>query len=309
MRGRGAGASDGGRDVSGNERELPFTALSWGGGQQSTAILVASTLGLTISGYAFPRLDLAVFANTGSESQDTYTAIERVAEWARKRGADVRIIEGSHIRRGKTLGLPSLGDLTVARVTGDPRLDGKTTPQLPAFTKNPGGTRGRLNKDCTWDLKSVPIDQAVRRAAKDAGKRNTVTQLIGFGIEEVHRMRSNPHAKEGWTTAFPLIRAKMNRGATQTLCQEHLGFVPPPSACVFCPFRGVAGWRELRDHHPEDWSEVLRVDAAIRDSSRAGIEHPVYLSDQLVPVGKAIERDDKQLTLFGGECDDGGCWT
>lgn len=284
----------------------PFTALSWGGGQQSTAILIASTLGLTINGYTFPKLDLAVFADTGSESEGTNESIERVAAWAVARGTRCVVVEATQLKRGKERGLNSLGDLVVARMTGDPRAP-KSTPQLPLFTKNPDGTNGKTRKDCTWDMKSIPLDRAVRDAARDVGKRNHVTQLIGFGIEEVHRMRTNPHAKEGWRYEFPLIRARMGRGDTTALCQEHLGFTPPPSACVFCPYRGIAGWKALG---PADFEEVVRVDAAIRDSRNAGLDGECFLSDRRVPVEQAIEADDRQPMLpFGGRCDSGSCWT
>lgn len=287
----------------------PFIALSWGGGQQSTAIVIASTLGLTINGYEFPRLDVAIFANTGSESAQTYDAVERVTEWARERGTIVVLAEATMIRKAKAKGLNSLGDLLVARMSGDPRSP-KSVPQIPAFTLSEYGHRGKLNKDCTYDLKGHGVlDPEVRRRAKAAGKRNDVTQLIGFGYEEVHRIRTNPHAKEGWRYDFPLIDAKMNRHATKALCKEYLCFVPPPSACVFCPFRGVAGWRALRDTAPADYAEVLRVDRAIRDSSRAGVHDACFLSSQRVPVEVAIERDERQGDLFGGSCDDGGCWT
>ena len=283
----------------------PFISLSWGGGQQSTAILVASALGLTINDYEFPKLDLAVFANTGSESRRTYECIEAAAEWARGLGVNVVIEEATMLKKAKAKGLNSLGDLLVARMTGDERSP-KSVPQIPAFT----APTGALGKDCTIDLKATVIDPLVARTAKPLGQRYNVLQLIGFGYEEVHRIRTSPRAKEGWRYEFPLIRAKMNRHATKALCMEHLGFVPPPSACVFCPYRGVEGWRALRDESPEDFAEVLRVDNAIRDSSRAGVKQPVFLSNSRLPVEEAIAADDKQGTLpFGGRCDSGSCWT
>ena len=94
-----------------------------------------------------------------------------------------------------------------------------------------------------------------------------------------------------------------------SLSQEHLGFVPPPSACVFCPYRGVDGWRELRDTSPEDFAEVIRIDDAIRDSSRAGVRDACYLSNTRTPVEQAINSASRQGVLFDGQCDSGNCWT
>lgn len=288
--------------------DKPFTSLSWGGGQQSTAILVASTLGLTINGYTFPPIDLAVFANTGSESRRTYESIEKAKAWAEKRGTRVEIVEAAKLRRGRDRGANSLGDLIVERHTGGP--DAPTSvSQIPAFTKNADGSKGRLMKACSVDFKTRPLTSAMLRASKADGKADRVLVLMGYGIEEVHRIRQNIRHAKGWRNDFPLINAKMNRHATREVCMDHLGFIPPPSACVFCPFRGVSGWRELRDNSPKDFSEVVRVDEAIRHDPTGRLDAPVFLSQHLVPVEEAIERDDKQLTLFGGQCDDGGCWT
>jgi hypothetical protein len=43
-------------------------------------------------------------------------------------------------------------------------------------------------------------------------------------------------------------------------------------------------WRELRDNDPDSWVDAVEVDAAIRDSTTAGVERKVFVHRSMKPL-------------------------
>lgn len=64
----------------------------------------------------------------------------------------------------------------------------------------------------------------------------------------------------------------------------------PRSACIGCPFRSNAEWRDMRDHRPEEWLDACDFDDQQREFDRIGaIEKNIlvgtpYVHRQLVPL-------------------------
>lgn len=276
-----------------------FRSLSLGGGQGSSALLVACADGLVVNGFDFGsvRPDLVQFADTGGELQATYRHVATLTEYCAARGIEVRTVRRTGL---------SLPDRILGKCAGTVR----SAPQVP-WQLAPTGKAGQ---QCTTDYKSKPLDASTKRTAK-ARKASRVEILIGFTVEEWMRVRDpRKDWPDGWTFRYPMIEARVNRGWAQEVCRAALGYVPEPSACAFCPHRpdvGPGGRAWIRANEPKTWDLVVRVDDAIRHRY-AGLRQDAYISRRLVPVDRAIDGAETQGTLFrdGSEgCDEGRCFT
>ncbi len=81
--------------------------------------------------------------------------------------------------------------------------------------------------------------------------------------------------------------------------------IPPKSSCVFCPYQSEASWHELKTKFPNDFKAAVKVDEAIRNSSKKGITQPVFLHESLKPLAE-IEFKAGAPDLWSGECS-GNC--
>jgi len=281
----------------------PFTALSLGAGQGSTALAIAIIQGLTrevrpgkVYDFSEITLDKITFADTGDEIASTYEHVEKFEAWLKSKGVTLEVVRKEGI---------SLSDSIRERIEGRR----KSASAIPAFL----APTGKAAQHCTRDWKSRPLDRSVKRAA---GKGRTVEVLIGFTIEEWMRIPAKM-PKEWpalWTRRYPLIEAGANRGWCVDVCLEHLGYVPQSSACAHCPHRPDVGpgsrtW--IRDNEPETWKKVVAFDALIRDGSSWGLRQPAFLSKTLLPAELALEAANRQgMIEFGADgCDSGRCFT
>jgi hypothetical protein len=233
-----------------------MTVLSLGAGVQSTALLILSARGV------LPRLDAAIFADTGWEPAGVYAHLDRLErEIARPAGIPILRVSVGNIR--------------------DDALDpGHRFASMPLYVANPDGSEGRARRQCTAEYKLRPIAEQVRRLLGAKPKRNGrpgrvrnrrwVEQWIGISADEAHRalsVKSTRYAR----ARFPLLEPSIARGLSRADCQAvntAAGFpAVPKSACIGCPFHGNAQWRAMRDHRPAEWADAVAFDAAIRAGS------------------------------------------
>lgn len=76
--------------------------------------------------------------------------------------------------------------------------------------------------------------------------------------------------------------------------------VPEKSACVFCPYHSDSYWRDLRDHHPQDWDRAVAFDERIRRLQ--SVRGDIFLHRSLKPLAQ-VRLDDGQGELFANECE------
>jgi hypothetical protein len=79
------------------------------------------------------------------------------------------------------------------------------------------------------------------------------------------------------------------------------------SACIGCPFHGNAQWRNLRDHHPEQWADAVAFDKAIRKGGARGLPlngeaflHRSRVPLDVAPIDKVTRREwaERQTDLL-----------
>jgi hypothetical protein len=259
--------------------------ISLGAGVQSTTMAM-----MAAHGEISPMPDCAIFADTQAESAATY----RHLDWLRSAlPFPVHIVTAG-----------DLGAQILASIGGRARNDGRP----PVFVRNDDDGTGILRRQCTGDFKIVPIEREVRRLlGLKPGQRwprhAAAEQWIGISTDEI--IRARPSDRAAIVRKYPLIDARMNRWDCMQWLRRHDCPVPPKSACIFCPFRSNAEWREVRDD-PQAWDYVIRVDQAVRAIPHRGRMLEGYLHQDLKPIDQvdlstAAERG--QADLFGNECE------
>jgi len=254
-----------------------MTILSLGLGMQSTTLYLMASTG------ALPRPDHAIFADPGAEHPETYKYLEWLINWQKENnGIPLHIVKKS----------------LYEDLLNKTNSTGQRFASIPAFTN---GSMGLMRRQCTKEYKINIINSKIRQLYKlKPRQRMPMTEVwIGISIDEAHRMKESrlPRIKN----IYPLINLGMSRGD----CIDWLkskGFpVPVKSSCNFCPYQSDAAWKDLKKNYKGAFSEAVKVDRAIRDSSKRGVINPIFVHRQCKPLDE-IEFAN-QLDLFGEECE------
>ncbi|CBG70417.1 conserved hypothetical protein [Streptomyces scabiei 87.22] len=224
--------------------ELPaFRAISLGAGIQSSAMLALSAQGI------LPKVDYAIFADTGWEPRAVYSHLDRL-EREIARPADIPVLRVSS------------GNIRKDALDPDHRF-----ASMPLYVLNKDGKPGMTRRQCTGEYKIKPIKKKVRELLgypypTRIPKGVFVEQWVGISTDEFHRAKDadvkymrnrHPLIDMGWSRS-DCIRYLTSLGLTDT----------PKSSCLGCPFHGNAQWRNIRDNSPAEWEDVVEFDAAIR---------------------------------------------
>lgn len=250
---------------------MTIHATSYGGGVQSTALLVLMATGQLGEDWG-PGKGIAIFANTGDDSEHpaTLAYVRNVAmPYAASHG--IELVEVKHAT--ETLYQKTL------------RQKGVTIPM-----RLPSGAPA--NRGCTRDFKIAPINRELKR--RGATKANPAIVALGISVDEYQRMKSGG--------CYPLIERRMDRAACEALIRDEGLPLPGKSACWFCPWTSPARWKVMLKSDAALFNRAVQFE---RDVNAKGTV-TVYLTDAGKPLDIAIV-DDGQTSLFdGASCDIGG---
>lgn len=267
--------------------EFDRTYISLGAGVQSTALYVASALGL----HGVPPAGIAVFADTGDEPQWVYDQLDSLEDWGRENG-------GAEIRRVQK---GVLSEWTIQR-----QRDGKRFVSVPLYTASASGDKeGMLRRQCTREFKIEPIEKEVRRWLGYKPRQHVkeaVRAMLGITVEEATRMKSS---RTRWVTnTWPLVDAGLTRSHCRRIVTDAGLPEPKKSSCVYCPYHSDAFWRLLRDEHPEEFQKAVEFDEQVRDMTMGGVDRPAFVHRSCVPLSEApLDGDEDQGGLFDAECE------
>lgn len=268
--------------------------LSLGMGLQSVTLAFMSARG------DLPRLDYAIFADTGHEKRATYEYLDYLRE---------RVPFPIIVSRADRA---SLGDYALANV-GLP-VSGRS--QLPLHTLAPGGGKGMLPKQCNSDWKKRVVHRVIAELVRErtGGARvlprvPVVEEWLGMTRDELERLSTSE--KRYIHHRYPLVEEPFRfvRAQCETWLDERQYRRPPRSACIFCPFQRNDEWRDMRDSHPLDFADACDFDDAVR-VPYVGFEGEAFVHRQRVPLRAAdlsTAEDHGQGSVFG--CGDGICGT
>jgi hypothetical protein len=190
--------------------------------------------------------------------------------------------------------------------------DGKRFASMPLHVLNKDGSRGMLNRQCTKEYKIIPIEQYIRRAMLGLQPRQRVPsdviveQVFGLSFDERNRMKA---PTKRWSVfEYPLIDMKMRRLQVIEWAQARYPDHPfPRSACIECPYLSNREQRDMRDNRPDEWTDRVAFDCAIRDRDRerqrqhATVHAEPYLHRSCVPLEVANLDDDQNEFEWGME--------
>jgi hypothetical protein len=232
--------------------EPTIRTLSLGAGVQSTTLLLMSLDG------TLPKVDYAIFADTGWEPARVYEHLDRITELAAGGGIPVLRV--------------SEGDLRADAINPEHRY-----ASIPYFVRNPDGSDGMGRRQCTSEYKLSPIRRKVRELLGAAPpdfprvpKGRVAEQWIGFSTDEIGRVSDKDQVRY-ITKRYPLLELGMDRKACTRWLKARGWESVAKSACIGCPFHGNRQWRDLRDSDPAGWADAVEFDEAIRKGGARGL--------------------------------------
>lgn len=249
--------------------------LSLGAGVQSSTLLLMVREGEL-------QADCAIFADTQWEPRAVYDYL-----------AWLETVSPIPIHR------VTAGDIRQDAIDGAggvKRSRSGTFASMPLFLEAGGMAR----RQCTKEYKLEPIWRKVRALLKESDLRQA-TLLMGISLDEVQRMKQS--RRKYLANEYPLIDKRMSRNDCVLWLQRHDYPIPPKSACIGCPYRNNAAWREIKAD-PEAWAEAVEFDERIR--AHPGLQSRAYLHRSLKPlpmIDLTTAADRGQLDMFGEECE------
>jgi hypothetical protein len=262
---------------------IRLRVISLGAGVQST------TLALMASRGDIPQPDCAIFADTGWEPKRVYQHLD----WLKAQlPFPVHMVSSGNIRDDA--------------MAGESKRSGRFA-SIPWFVLNPNGSSGMGRRQCTTHYKVEPIRKKVRellgRPHPMRVEVGSVEMIIGISLDEI--IRAVPSKVKFERKVFPLLEARMTRRDCIKWLAERQYPIPTKSACLGCPFHDNDTWREIKKR-PDDWADVIQVDAAIRDATSKGFRGQQFMHAQRVPIGQvdlSTAEDRGQLNLFINDCE------
>lgn len=267
----------------------PIHIISLGAGVQSSCMSL-----MAAKGEITPMPTAAIFADTQAEPKSVYTWLD----WLEKQ-----------------LPFPvyrvTKGDLTADALKMRQRVKTKyagsdyTKTILPTYIANKNGTRGIVQRQCTWDYKVVPIIRKTKQLIKEHGCQSAV-QWIGISLDEIIRMKESREKKI--THRWPLVDAGMKRYQCLTWMERNGYPKPPRSACVYCPFHSDSEWLRLKTTEPDEFIRAAKFerDLQFQKSKTDNMNGVPFLHNSLKhldAIDFSTEEDRGQMNMFNNECE------
>ena len=212
----------------------PLEVLSFGGGVQSSAMLILVHQGV------LTRPDVIIFADTGSETPQTMKNVnEQAIPFCRDVLKIPFITARSH--HGK------LHEYYIAK---------KNIPVI--------GMRG-----CTSEFKIFPVNRIIRETVGMGRNHVLAHSWIGITTDEAKRERKTQF-HEWQKNVYPLLRINYSRSKCEKVLKEH-GWVVEKSGCFCCCYGGTKHYAKLKKENPELFQIVLEMEAAVKERSDIGL--------------------------------------
>lgn len=264
--------------------------ISYGGGVQSTALLVLAAQGKI----DFP---LAIFSNVGdgSEHPASLSYVREIAiPWGAKHG--IEVIE---VRRKYRDGTDYEG---IDEFLTNPDRKGIPIPMYGSEAGAPGG------RSCTAEWKIKTIGRVLRSRGASADVPATVA--VGISVDEIER--AGRGRNEAWERrVYPLLELGLTRADCEQVIAKAGLPVPPKSSCFFCPFHSRHTWAKLRRDEPVLFRRAQEIEDTVNEKRRSNGKTPMYLTKTGKRLSDAVTQAQDTLPGLDGPegCDEGYCWT
>jgi hypothetical protein len=258
--------------------------LSWGGGTQSTALMLKFLNKQIKDNEGVPIvLDYIFFADTKNEPNIVYDQVYKIQKHVKEKYNQEIIITARNeellsneeaekkIKNGtiENYRQSKYADLFQSHIL---YFKGhlKSIDAMPFYTRKPNGTVGKTPfKLCTITFK---IDQIMKELRKQLGvgqirkKKYKVNMYIGFSNDEIQRVKPTilPYAEN----KFPLVDLGMNKQDCIDYVENQLGFKPISSVCNMCYANDLERVYLIYKNDPDGWAKLLELDEAMRNKHK-----------------------------------------
>lgn len=268
---------------------MPLRVVSYGGGVQSTALLVLAARGAI----DFP---IFLFANVGDDSEHPAT-LRYVAEVARPYAA-AHGIELHEVQRLRRDGTPE--------TLLDRLHRSKRSITIPVRMPAP---LGFMRRNCTQDFKVRTIEKWLKQHGASA--ECPAVTAIGISHDEAHRANSRKESPVQ-QKVYPLLELRMDRNDCRTVIAAAGLPVPPKSSCWFCPYHTNGTWQTMREREPILFEKYVAIERMLSDRLKELQGRPAYFHNRLKPLPMATTAN-RQGELFEDSplevCESGYCMT
>lgn len=234
----------------------PITVLSFGGGQDSSAILFRLLRDPAERARLAPGKLLVVMSDTGNEHPETY-------QW-------LQVIE-AEIKNNKH------ADVEWHLLTKSKGFHAKSWPSLTEFWERTSTIGSKAYpKTCTDKLKIGPIYRFLesyltgsvnrKKGLKEYAQANgKIRVILGIAKNEEGRQadpaKDAPWMRDSIERVYPLLDWGWDRHTCQVYLQKEAKAIPPPSNCMFCPFISEIELLWLERFHPARLKEWMELEA------------------------------------------------
>ena len=252
--------------------------LSYGGGTQSTAMLIMALEG-EINGVV---PDYIIFSDTGWEPQNIYDWTEKVNNYIKEKyNREIIYTNGGNIRT----------DLIRAAT------EGTRVASLPFFTLDEDGKKGMVMRQCTGNYKINPVKRKVRDLlGYKPGQRvkEVVHMWKGISTDEIQRVK--PIADKWIEAEHPLVEiVNVDRSACIAYVERTGLGTPAKSSCIGCPFHDDQTWLELKRNDPKSFEDACYVDDLIRTMPK--LKSKCFLHKSCKPL-REVDLNEDQISFF-----------
>lgn len=232
-----------------------LTVLSFGGGQDSTAIFYKLLFNKNFRNTYAPGKLLVVMADTLNEHPETYTHVENIKRICKDVGIPFRHIKPHQGYHGKSWSGGLIGFYEEGNRVGSKCFPKSCTDQLkirPIYK----WLDEYIHLTYGYGKPSKKTNRLGKRPIKEfAQKHGKINMIIGIAKGEEKRVakdESKPKwMKDSINNVYPLITERMDREACIKFLHS-MGAVPPiPSNCILCPFMNLQELLYLYRFHQE----------------------------------------------------------
>jgi|GEM_PF-5401455 len=260
-----------------------YNILSWGGGTQSTALLLKFMNGeIKNKNNEVIKIDYVFFADTGNESKMVYEQIFKVQKYIKdkydfdviitKKNKElkpdeeiIKLIQGGLKYRGS-----KYADLYQSHLL---YFQGhiKAIDVMPFWTRNIYGEVGKTPfKACTmaYKIKQIMKELRIVLGIKSFDKtKHKLNMYIGYSIDEIGRVKPNPLSYV--ENISPLVDLHLSRYDCVDYVEKKLGFTPLSSVCNMCYANDFNRVYDIYENDVDGWNKLLALDDAMANKPKS----------------------------------------
>jgi hypothetical protein len=176
---------------------------------------------------------------------------------------------------------------------------------IPFWTVDEDGKKGKMMRNCTLDYKINAIQKFVKHELLGYKKYERIKphdikaheMHIGFSVEEKSRCSENPHKM--FVNKFPLIELQHERKHNFAYIKDVWGLETKASACNICPFHRNYFFKHLKENHPKEYQEVIKLDHILEERQPdTKIRSKLYISRSRKRIKDLTDEECNDVETF-----------